>query len=189
MSIVRRLNAAARRAGATLERTLGPLALLLMRLWVALAFWHAGVVKFDDPAGTRFLFNALYQVPLLPPDVAAVLGTWIELIVPWLLGLGLLGRGPALFLFVYNAIAVISYPGLWPHGFWHGLMSSAGFADHKVWALMLLAIAAWGPGRWSLDALLGALARRRRAAAQGASISAAAGPLARPDSAAGGPLP
>ncbi|TAL72251.1 MAG: DoxX family protein [Burkholderiaceae bacterium] len=132
---------------------LGPTVLLLMRIWVALAFWRAGVVKFDDPYGTLGLFSSLYQVPLLSPAVAAALGTWIELITPWLLGLGLAGRATALFLFVYNIIAVVSYSGLWPHGLWPGLIGS-DFNDHKVWAIMLLAVIAWGPGALSIDRLL-----------------------------------
>ena len=138
---------------------LGPLALLLFRAWVALAFWRAGVVKIEDPYGTQYLFNNEYHVPLLSGDVAAFLGTWIELITPWLLVVGLAGRLTALFLFVYNLIAVISYPDLWPHGFWTGLIGD-GFNDHKVWAMMLLAVITWGPGALSLDALLGRLRRR-----------------------------
>jgi len=138
---------------------LGPLALLLFRAWVALAFWRAGVVKIEDPYGTQYLFNNEYHVPLLSGDVAAFLGTWIELITPWLLVVGLAGRLTALFLFVYNIIAVISYPDLWPHGFWTGLIGS-DFNDHKVWAMMLLAVIAWGPGTLSLDALLGRLRQR-----------------------------
>lgn len=133
---------------------LGSVALLLFRVWVALAFWHAGVVKFDDPASTQYLFNAMYHVPLLSPDVAAVLGTWIELIVPWFIAVGLLGRPFALFLFIYNIIAFTSFPALWPDGFWTDLFNTSSFADHKVWGLMLLAIIAWGPGMFSLDRLV-----------------------------------
>ncbi|HUW52579.1 MAG TPA: DoxX family protein [Rhodanobacter sp.] len=133
---------------------LGPVVLLLFRVWVALAFWRAGVVKLDDPAGTSYLFNYEYHVPLISGDFAAFLGTWIELITPWLLLLGLGGRLTAGFLFVYNIIAVISYPDLWPHGFWVGLIGS-DFNDHKVWAMLLLAVVAWGPGALSIDRLLG----------------------------------
>ncbi|WP_027484039.1 DoxX family protein [Rhodanobacter sp. OR87] len=129
---------------------LGPLALLLFRVWVALAFWRAGVVKFEDPSGTSYLFNNEYHVPLLSGDAAAFLGTWIELILPWFLLLGLGGRLTAAFLFIYNIMAVTSYPDLWPHGFWTGLMGS-DFNDHKIWALMLLALVAWGPGTLSFD--------------------------------------
>jgi len=151
------------RARCWLENRLGALTLLLMRLWVAFAFWQAGIVKWMDPAGTQYLFEEQYHVPLLPPDAAALLGTWIELIAPWLLGLGIAGRLTALFLFIYNAIAVISYPDLWPHGFWRGLFNRTDFADHKVWGLMLLAVLAWGPGRWSVDALIARFMRRRHA--------------------------
>lgn len=129
---------------------LGPLALLLFRVWVALAFWRAGVVKFEDPSGTSYLFNNEYHVPLLSGDAAAFLGTWIELVMPWFLLLGLGGRLTAAFLFIYNIMAVTSYPDLWPHGFWTGLIGS-DFNDHKIWALMLLALVAWGPGTLSLD--------------------------------------
>lgn len=132
---------------------LGPLVLLLFRVWVALAFWRAGLVKIADPSGTAYLFNNEYHVPLLSADVAAFLGTWIELIAPWFLLLGLGGRLTAVFLFVYNLMAVISYPALWPHGFWSGLVGD-DFNDHKIWAMMLLAIIAWGPGALSIDRLL-----------------------------------
>lgn len=138
----------------------GPVTLLFMRIWVALAFWQAGLVKIADPMGTQYLFESMYHVPLLPSDLAAVLGTWIELVVPWFVGLGLFGRPFALFLFVYNIIAFTSFPGLWPHGFWHGLFGTADFADHKIWGLMLMAVIAWGPGKLSLDTLGGWIYRR-----------------------------
>jgi putative oxidoreductase len=130
-----------------------PASLLLFRLWVAISFWRAGVVKWDDPDGTLALFQDEYHVPLLPPEVAAPFGTWIELVFPWLLGLGLFGRPAAAFLFVYNIMAVISYPALWPHGLWADFWGS-GFLDHKVWGMMLLALTLYGPGGLSMDTLL-----------------------------------
>ncbi|HEU0195592.1 MAG TPA: DoxX family protein [Nevskiaceae bacterium] len=153
--MIRRIDTVYTRSTDWLATWLGPVTLLFLRIWVALAFWHAGVVKFEDPMGTQFLFNVMYHVPLLPSDIAAVLGTWIELIVPWFVGFGLFGRPSALFLFVYNIIAFSSFPALWPHGFWSGLFSTSEFADHKIWGLMLMALIAWGPGLLSLDALAG----------------------------------
>ncbi len=132
---------------------LQPLGLLLFRLWVALSFWRAGVVKLNDPMGTAYLFNYEYQVPLISPDLAAMLGTWTELTLPCFLALGLLGRPAAAMLFVYNIVAVISYPALWPNGLWNGLVGS-DFIDHKAWGLMLLALTFSGSGKLSLDALL-----------------------------------
>lgn len=110
---------------------LGPAVLLPFRVWVAPAFWRTGVVKPDDPVGTSYRFNSEDQVPLLSGDTAAFLGAWIELIAPWLLLLRLVGCLTAPFLFVYSIMAVVSYPDLWPHGIWSGLIGS-GFSDHKI---------------------------------------------------------
>ncbi|MBU6421874.1 MAG: DoxX family protein [Gammaproteobacteria bacterium] len=153
MTLIARATACYAGTTSRLAMWLGSVTLLCMRVWVALAFWQAGLVKIASPETTRYLFENIYHVPLLPPDFAASLGTWIELIVPWFIGLGLLSRPFALFLFIYNIIAFISYPALWPHGFWYGLFSTAAFADHKIWGLMLMAVIAWGPGKLSLDAL------------------------------------
>lgn len=129
-----------------------PLSLLSFRLWVAMDFWNAGRVKIADMSSTVSLFQNLYHVPLLPPVAAAYIGTGVELTLPWFLGLGIGGRVTAAVLFVYNIIAVISYPDLWPGGLWHDFRHG-GFIDHKVWALMLAAVVLMGPGRISFDAL------------------------------------
>jgi len=139
---------------------LTPLALLLFRLFVALAFWRAGVVKWDDPTGTAYLFDNEYHVPLLAPALAATLATWTELVLPWFLALGLGTRAVAAVLFVYNIVAVVSYPALWPNGFWNGL-AGGDFNDHKAWGLMLLALVALGGGKASLDWLLRRVFHRR----------------------------
>lgn len=124
-----------------------------LRLWVAWAFFKAGLVKIDNMDSTIDLFTNTYHVPFLPPVFAAYLGTGVELVVPFFLAFGLLGRLTAAFLFVYNIIAVISFPDLWPDGFWTGLFGSA-FKDHKIWGLMLLVTFVYGPGKLSLDYLL-----------------------------------
>lgn len=130
-----------------------PLSLLLFRIWVALAFWRAGVTKIEDMGSTVTLFQYVYHVPVLSPVFAAHAATFIELVFPWLLVLGLVGRFAAGFLFIYNIIAVISYSALWPHGLWAGFIGS-DFMDHKTWGLMLLAITLFGPGKLSLDEAL-----------------------------------
>jgi putative oxidoreductase len=130
-----------------------PVVDLCLRLWVAWAFFKAGLVKIDNMDSTIDLFTNTYQVPLLSPTVAAYLGTGVELVVPAFLAFGLFGRLTAGFLFVYNIICVISFPDLWPDGFWTGLFGSA-FKDHKIWGLMLLVTVVYGPGRLSLDYLL-----------------------------------
>ncbi|MDO6708286.1 MULTISPECIES: DoxX family protein [unclassified Photobacterium] len=128
---------------------LKPLLLLLTRLWVAWIFFNSGLIKYQSWDSTLYLFEYEYQVPLLPWRIAAYLGTAAELILPVFLVLGLLTRPMALLLFVFNMIAVVSYPLLWEKGFY----------DHQLWGMMLLVNVFWGAGLLSLDHLSG-LARR-----------------------------
>ena len=122
---------------------LAPVADLAVRLWVAPVFFKAGLVKIQSWETTLLLFENEYQVPLLSPEAAAYLGTGAELILPVLLALGLAGRFAAAALFVFNVVAVISYPAL----------QGAGLEQHYVWGILLLVTAARGPGALSLDRL------------------------------------
>ena len=130
------------RAIAALE-SLQPLALLAARLYVAQAFFLSGLTKIRDWDTTLALFADEYHVPLLPTELAAVLGTGGELVLPILLSLGLFGRFAALGLFVVNAVAVLSLTDIAP----------AALQQHQFWGSLLVGLLLWGPGRWSLDAL------------------------------------
>lgn len=123
---------------------LAPVADLAVRLWVAPVFFKAGLVKIQSWETTLLLFENEYQVPLLSPEAAAYLGTGAELILPVLLALGLAGRFAAAALFIFNVVAVISYPAL----------QGAGLEQHYVWGLLLFVTVARGPGALSLDRLL-----------------------------------
>jgi len=131
-------------AVAAMQTIFIPLVLLFTRVWVAVVFWRSGYLKFSSWDSTLYLFELEYQVPLLPWELAAYLGTAAELILPVFLLLGLFTRLFALQLFLFNIIAVISYPALWPGGFY----------DHQLWGLMLLINLLWGAGPYSLDKLL-----------------------------------
>lgn len=134
---------------------LSPAVSLLFRLWIAAIFWQAGLTKIASWDATLYLFNYEYSVPLLPPELAAYLGTGVELLMPALLALGLATRFSALVLFLFNIVAVISYPSL----------NEIGLKDHQYWGLMLLVPLFYGPGLLSLDALIGPyLASKRRGA-------------------------
>jgi putative oxidoreductase len=148
-SVFIRLVAPARRVIAWLD-TLSPLADLVLRLWVAHAFFIAGLTKIQSWETTVLLFTYEYHVPLLPPEIAALLGAATELCFPVLLTLGLATRFGAAVLFVFNIIAVISYPDL----------GEVGLRDHQVWGLMLLVILLHGPGKLSLDHLVARTLRR-----------------------------
>ncbi|WP_427551531.1 DoxX family protein [Methylomonas sp. MS20] len=113
-----------------------------LRLWLAHAFWVSGQQKLASWAGTLYLFEYEYRVPLLAPDWAAYLATAVELVLPVCLVLGCYGRVTATLLALFNAAAVLSYPDLGP----------AGLEQHLAWGLVLLSLAARGPGAWSVDA-------------------------------------
>lgn len=120
---------------------LAPLSNLAIRLWVANVFFKSGLTKIRSWDSTMYLFENEYAVPILSPEFAAVMGTSIELAIPVLLALGLLGRLSAIILFLFNIMAVISYPDLNP----------AGVLQHQVWGIMLLVPMLQGPGKLSLD--------------------------------------
>lgn len=123
---------------------LSPLSILMIRLWVGWVFFRSGLTKISSWDSTMYLFENEYAVPLLPPEMAAYLGTAAELFLPVLLVFGLAGRFGAIALFVFNIIAVLSYPDL----------NAAGIRDHQVWGIMLLVPLLQGPGKLSLDYLL-----------------------------------
>ena len=127
---------------------LQPLGLLALRLYVSLVFFKSGLVKISDWGATLALFHDEYKVPVLPPDLAAVVGTFGELTFPVLITLGFMGRFGAAGLFVVNAMAVVSYPDLW------GFECPAGIQSHFCWGAILLALTLFGPGRISLDELV-----------------------------------
>ncbi|MBB4841539.1 putative oxidoreductase [Paucibacter oligotrophus] len=120
------------------------LALLLARFYLAQVFFLSGLSKLRDWSSTLALFEDEYQVPFLPPELAAYLGTAGELALPVLLVLGLGGRFAALGLSVVNLVAVASLSEIAP----------AALAGHQLWGVLLLAVALFGAGRFSVDALI-----------------------------------
>jgi len=129
---------------------LQPLLLLGFRLYVANVFWMSGLTKTRDWSITVALFTNEYHVPLLPPALAAAMGTTTELSMPLLLALGLATRFGAFVLFFFNIIAVISYAAL----------PDIAVKDHILWGTMILVILLFGPGKISVDYLLERRLRR-----------------------------
>ena len=123
---------------------LAPIGDLLLRGWVAKAFWDSGLTKIQSWDTTIQLFTYEYHVPLLPPEVAAAMAATGELCLPVLLVSGLLGRFAAAGLFVLNIVAVLSYPDL----------QEEGLAMHLIWGLVLLTLVLRGPGKLSIDHFL-----------------------------------
>lgn len=119
---------------------------LALRLFPASVFFASGRSKVEGwniADSTWFLFQHEYALPLIPSDLAAVAATLAEHILPVLLVLGLGSRFAALGLLMMTlVIQVFVYPSAWQ--------------THGLWAACLMAIIARGPGRWSMDHLIGA---------------------------------
>ncbi len=129
---------------ATALDALQPAAALAARIYVGQVFFLSGLTKIRDWETTVALFTDEYKVPLLPPALAALLGTGGELVLPVLLVLGLGGRFAALGLSVVNAVAVVSLQEIAP----------AAMQQHVFWGALLAAVALYGPGRWSVERLV-----------------------------------
>jgi putative oxidoreductase len=112
------------------------------------------LLKLSSWENTLFLFQYEYQVPLLPPYPAAVLGTLGEILFPLLLFIGLFGRLSALGLQAVNVMAVVAYA----HVIFNPEFGVGAAADHYFWGLMMVVILVLGPGKYSADEWLG---RRR----------------------------
>lgn len=122
-----------------------------LRLAVAQVFWSSAMTKLANWDAALYLFQTDYKLPFVPPEVAAYLGTSIELSTPVLLVLGLATRLAAfLLLGMVSVIEIFVYPQAWP--------------THIQWAAMLLVLLCRGGGTLSLDHLLRRFWARRTTA-------------------------
>lgn len=122
------------------------LILLVQRVGIAAIFFLSGRTKVDGLLtvnDTAFeLFRSEYALPLVKPELAAYAATYSEHFFPILLVLGLFSRFAALALLgMTTVIQLFVYPDAWP--------------THLSWAGLLLPIIAMGPGKISLDRLVG----------------------------------
>jgi putative oxidoreductase len=125
----------------SLDRVPLSLPQLLARLALAGVFFRSGMTKTANWDLTVQLFQEEYRVPLLPPDLAALMATSVELTVPIFLTLGLLTRIACLPLLGMTAvIQIFVYPLSWP--------------DHLAWTALLVLLLARGGGVVSLDHLI-----------------------------------
>jgi len=126
------------------SRVPADLTLLALRFFPAMVFWQSGRTKVDGLAikdSTWMLFEMEFALPVIPPDVAAVMATVAEHVLPILMIVGLLTRLSAFGLLVMTAvIQIFVYPDAW--------------VTHGLWAAALLGVATLGPGRISIDHFL-----------------------------------
>jgi putative oxidoreductase len=118
---------------------------LICRFAVAGVFWRSGETKVHDffviNDSTYDLFRDEYKIPVLPPEIAAVVATISEHLFSALLVIGLASRLSAGALFGMTlTIEIFVYPESWP--------------DHLMWSAALIFIILRGPGTWSVDHLI-----------------------------------
>src|SRR5207249_4259017 len=102
----------------------------------------AGLTKVASWETTVALFRDEYRVPVFPPEIAASMAASFELGCSALLIAGLATRVATLpLLGMLAVIQTFVYPSAW--------------ADHLTWGSILVAILTSGPGRASIDRLLG----------------------------------
>lgn len=112
-----------------------------MRLAVGATFFKSGMNKFQSFDSAIDLFREEYRLPLLPPEIAAYMGTTVELCAPALLVLGIFARfGAAALLVMTLTIQFLVYPGNWP--------------EHLMWASILAYVLTRGPGALSIDRIV-----------------------------------
>lgn len=115
------------------------LTLLTIRLWIANVFLRSGILKLQSWESTVSLFASEYQLPILPPLLAAILGTIVEILAGLLVLAGGLTRISAFALLILTlTIELLVYPGT---------------NDHYHWMLLLATLIAFGGGKLSLDNL------------------------------------
>lgn len=154
---VRHLAALIERGTAIVRTIARPsLVQLVTRVALAVPFWKSGLLKwagFLQLSDTAiYLFSDEFQLhlpggpyPFPAPAVMAFLSGSAEIVLPILLILGLATRFAATGLLLMTAIVQLTVPDGWPL--------------HLTWAAMALGIMAWGPGRLSVDHMLGRLRR------------------------------
>jgi putative oxidoreductase len=123
---------------AGLERVPLSLVQLVSRLAIAGVFLRAGLQKLAGWETTLALFRDEYQVPVLPPELAALIAATTEVGGSILLVLGLATRAATVpFFGMILTIQLFVFPQAWP--------------EHLTWTAVLLLLLTRGAGAVSLD--------------------------------------
>jgi putative oxidoreductase len=109
-----------------------------MRVAVGATFFRSGLLKLESFDTAITLFRDEYRLPVLPPELAAYMGTAVELGAPILLVLGIGARlGAAALLAMTLTIQFLVYPENW--------------TEHLMWASILAYVLSRGAGALSID--------------------------------------
>jgi putative oxidoreductase len=125
---------------------------LISRALIALLFIPFGIAKITGFEGTvKYIVSA--NVPF--PELAAVIGILVEVGLASLLLLGYQTRWVALAMVVYVAVLPFIFHPYWAVPAAQLMAQKTNFYKDLAIAGGLAAIAAWGPGAWSIDARRG----------------------------------
>lgn len=123
---------------ALLERVPFSLIQLAMRIAIGFVFFNAGLLKARSFDFAIKLFAQEYNLPLIPPELAARLAMMSELTFPVLLFLGLGTRFATLPLLIMTLVIVtLVYPSSW--------------VESLLWTSVLMTLLIKGGGVLSLD--------------------------------------
>ncbi|WP_240006809.1 DoxX family protein [Pseudaquidulcibacter saccharophilus] len=118
------------------QKWLQDLILLFIRIWIANVFLRSGLLKIFSWDSTLYLFANEYNVPLLPSELAAILGTTTEICAGVAILIGFGTRIAAIALLCLTAvIEIFVYPGT---------------QEHYYWMILLSILISFGAGRFSL---------------------------------------
>ena len=129
----------------SLQAVGAPLVDLAMRLIMARIFFRSALQKLSNWDSTVFLFRTEYQVPVLPPELAATLAAATELTAPVLLVLGLATRLAAVPMLGMTLVIQFSLGAVNP---------AYDLAEHSFWMILLASLIVRGGGPLSLDHLI-----------------------------------
>lgn len=125
------------------------ISLLILRIGFGAVFFRSYQTKVEDGTlfeltdTTHFLFQEEYAGVPIPADIAAPMATYAEFFLPILLLLGLGSRIAAAGLIVMTLVIQFF---VYPDALWN---------PHLAWFAMGLILVVFGPGRISLDHLIG----------------------------------
>ena len=130
----------------------GSPALILIRLLVGAVFLSEGIQKFLFPG--ELGVGRFIKIGIPMPEVMAPFVGGVEIVCGAMILVGLLTRAAAIPLIInmFVAIASTKIPILIGKGFW--AMAHEARTDYSMLLGSIFLLIA-GPGRWSLDALLG----------------------------------
>ena len=136
------------------EHFIGPMALLIARLYIGMYYWMAGQTTLASYNSTRTLFENEYLPNWKNNHIKNFFGTEISFPIPsvklgmmattggalvfsMLLMIGFMGRFAAFGIFMMTlAIEMFVYPGI---------------DEHYYWLMIMAIIMAYGPGKLSVD--------------------------------------